>query len=167
MVEKQKRTREQRQNAILRDVDIVIFKEKHGKFYMSLVPDDERDPRTKSELWDEICFAVATERIQDGFWYPTEEPRSTPRPVSVDPNAPTRLQKEQIADIERWQYNERYVAETMIDWNLVQRVQAGDKQAAVKLIERRGDNEYEGYDFAHFTHPSELFNSEVSGEDDE
>ncbi len=124
--------------------DFVQFKEKHGTAYYSLI----EPGKTKVERWQDICAAIVKER-QDG-WYPEEEPKAHPRPGPVDPNATLKEQEAQLRLLKNWEVEEDWNKTAMEHWAALQKAVAGDKAAAVDLIEMRRDYEYEGYIFHSF-----------------
>jgi hypothetical protein len=154
---KRKKTPKEHWDARLKDYDLVVFREKHGSYYLSLTPQNpELDSRSRGEVWAEICMAVVEMRIRSKY-ISTKEPKIPVAPKPIDNREPLSEQKQRLRELENYEHALEWAKTERQEWELVQRIRAGDKWAAVELVMLREGGEYEGFSFEAFRDPSDFY----------
>ena len=117
---------------------IAVFTEKHGNRYMKASTDEELQ---------ESCLKVLRERMADGYWY--YDPDEPTKPVCSREDAEKLPDPFRETALEAWKIYDRKFRQYKKDeeWLKAARDEIENSKGwAAKLLGRRRDCEYEGFE---------------------
>ncbi len=113
---------------------LLIFHEKHGSRHFLI--------NSEVDL-HKVALTVVKQRIEEG-WYDIFEPEEPKCPKRPDDNAEGYVQRAYTKELESYKFWRKEYFNQKELWELLQKINKNDGEAAYQLLEIRSNHEYEG-----------------------